>query len=111
MGVDSGLSDFRGKDGFWRAYPAFKEKGIDFQRAANPSWFASDPELAWAFYGHRLHTYRETKPHDGFKIIRDWGPLLSASMFAFTSNVDGHWAASGWDKDRIVECHGSIHHL
>ena len=21
MGVDSGLPDFRGKDGFWRAYP------------------------------------------------------------------------------------------
>ena len=22
MGIDSGLPDFRGKEGFWRAYPA-----------------------------------------------------------------------------------------
>ena len=30
MGVDSGLPDFRGKDGFWRAYPALREAQIDF---------------------------------------------------------------------------------
>jgi len=24
MGVDSGLPDFRGKDGFWKAYPMLK---------------------------------------------------------------------------------------
>jgi hypothetical protein len=26
MGVDSGLPDFRGPEGFWKAYPAFKGK-------------------------------------------------------------------------------------
>jgi NAD-dependent SIR2 family protein deacetylase len=29
----------------------------------------------------------------------------------FTSNVDGQFQAAGFDDDRIVECHGSIHHL
>ncbi len=28
MGVDSGLPDFRGDEGFWRAYPAIKELQI-----------------------------------------------------------------------------------
>lgn len=28
IGVDSGLPDFRGKDGFWKAYPPLKEKGL-----------------------------------------------------------------------------------
>eukprot|EP00499_Haloplacidia_sp_CaronLabIsolate_P001925 CAMPEP_0196786948 /NCGR_PEP_ID=MMETSP1104-20130614/22330_1 /TAXON_ID=33652 /ORGANISM="Cafeteria sp., Strain Caron Lab Isolate" /LENGTH=68 /DNA_ID=CAMNT_0042157277 /DNA_START=1 /DNA_END=203 /DNA_ORIENTATION=+ len=28
MGVDSGLPDFRGVHGFWKAYPPFKERGI-----------------------------------------------------------------------------------
>lgn len=28
MGVDSGLPDFRGNDGFWKAYPAFLRAGI-----------------------------------------------------------------------------------
>ena len=30
MGVDSGLPDFRGNDGFWRAYPPYQQLGLDF---------------------------------------------------------------------------------
>jgi NAD-dependent SIR2 family protein deacetylase len=31
MGVDSGLPDFRGAAGFWRAYPALARAGIRFE--------------------------------------------------------------------------------
>ena len=31
MGVDSGLPDFRGGEGFWNAYPALGKLKIDFQ--------------------------------------------------------------------------------
>lgn len=31
--------------------------------------------------------------------------------FVFTSNVDGQFQRAGFHSDRIVECHGSIHHL
>ena len=31
--------------------------------------------------------------------------------FVFTSNVDGQFHKAGFDPQRIVECHGSIHHL
>src|SRR5690348_10067591 len=58
MGVDSGLPDFRGPEGFWRAYPAFAALGLRFEEVANPSWFRRDPALAWGFYGHRLNLYR-----------------------------------------------------
>jgi NAD-dependent SIR2 family protein deacetylase len=30
MGVDSGLPDFRGNEGFWRAYPPMAKLGIQF---------------------------------------------------------------------------------
>jgi NAD-dependent SIR2 family protein deacetylase len=30
MGVDSGLPDFRGREGFWRAYPALGRLKIPF---------------------------------------------------------------------------------
>lgn len=30
MGVDSGLPDFRGKEGFWNAYPALAKSHIRF---------------------------------------------------------------------------------
>ncbi len=45
MGVDSGLPDFRGPEGFWRAYPAFR--GRRFEEISNPVWFQRDPEQAW----------------------------------------------------------------
>ena len=54
MGVDSGLPDFRGNEGFWKAYPALGKAEIDFTSIASPNAFASAPQLAWGFYGHRL---------------------------------------------------------
>src|SRR5262249_60236034 len=51
MGVDSGLPDFRGAHGFWRAYPPYQKLGLNFVELANPCWFRDDPELAWGFYG------------------------------------------------------------
>jgi len=46
MGVDSGLPDFRGNQGFWRAYPAIAKLGLSFEQMANPAWFGKDPHLA-----------------------------------------------------------------
>src|SRR5262245_19940815 len=107
MGVDSGLPDFRGNEGFWRAYPPLKRLGLSFVKLANPYWFHHDPEQAWGFYGHRRNLYRQTEPHYGFVILRRWAERMPAGWFVFTSNVDGHFQRAGFDAQRIVECHGS----
>jgi NAD-dependent SIR2 family protein deacetylase len=73
MGVDSGLPDFRGTQGFWRAYPVLARLGVSFEEMANPRWFKEDPALAWAFYGHRLNLYRGTAPHSGFSRLQAIG--------------------------------------
>jgi len=73
MGVDSGLPDFRGTQGFWRAYPVIAKLGLSFEDMANPAWFRDDPALAWAFYGHRLTLYRKTMPHHGFNQLLEIG--------------------------------------
>src|SRR5512143_1476726 len=70
MGVDSGLPDFRGPEGFWRAYPPYRKLGLAFEDLANPRWFDDDPALAWGFYGHRLNLYRKTAPHAGFAVLK-----------------------------------------
>lgn len=111
IGVDSGLPDFRGAQGFWKAYPALAQAGIAFHEIANPASFRTDPALAWGFYGHRLALYRQTVPHAGFAILRDIATRMAHGAFVFTSNVDGQFGRAGWDEERIVECHGSIHHL
>src|SRR3954462_2402636 len=70
MGVDSGLPDFRGDEGFWTAYPPFR--GRHFAELSNPHWFHADPSTAWGFFGHRMNLYAERAPHAGFQILRTW---------------------------------------
>ncbi len=111
MGVDSGLPDFRGNEGFWKAYPPMAKLGVSFVEMANPWWFDRDPSLAWGFYGHRLNLYRRTVPHEGFKRLLEIGNKKNEGYFVFTSNVDGQFQIAGFDEDRIEECHGSLHHL
>jgi NAD-dependent SIR2 family protein deacetylase len=108
MGADSGLPDFRGSGGFWKAYPAYARLGLDFVSLATPSWFVNDPELAWGFYGHRLMLYRQTEPHDGFAILKRWITRMSSGGFVYTSNVDGHFQKAGFSPDQVYEVHGSI---
>jgi NAD-dependent SIR2 family protein deacetylase len=107
MGVDSGLPDFRGDDGFWRSYPPYARLGLSFTELADPQHFVESPELAWGFYGHRLDLYRETEPHAGFRILLDWGTRTPLAVL--TSNVDGHFQKAGFPM--VAEVHGSIHHL
>ena len=109
MGVDSGLPDFRGNQGFWQAYPALANQRIDFMSMANPQSFRKNPNLAWGFYGHRLALYRETTPHVGFSILKTLGGTLSGGTFVVTSNVDGQFQKAGFSEKGILEIHGSIH--
>ena len=109
LGVDSGLPDFRGSEGFWRAYPPYARLGLRFEELADPRHFGSDPSLAWGFYGHRLSLYRRTVPHRGFGILLSWGSSLPHGVRVFTSNVDGQFQRAGFLD--VAEAHGSIHHL
>ena len=109
MGVDSGLPDFRGDAGFWKAYPPYARLGLSFRELAEPGHFETDPALAWGFYGHRLNLYRATEPHAGFHLLRGWGGRLPHGVRVFKSNVDSQFQRAGFDG--VAEVHGSIHYL
>ncbi|WP_434112086.1 SIR2 family NAD-dependent protein deacylase [Paraburkholderia caffeinilytica] len=109
MGVDSGLPDFRGADGFWRAYPALRKHRLTFQDMANPRTLVKSPTLSWGFYGHRLKLYRRTEPHSGFQVLLRWAENMPQGAAVFTSNVDGQFQKAGFRADIVAECHGSIH--
>ena len=111
MGVDSGLPDFRGDQGFWKAYPMYQRLGVNFIDAANPAHFERDPAFGWGFYGHRTHLYRQTQPHRGFALLRTWEKRFDLDTFVVTSNVDGQFQKAGFREDQVLEVHGSIHHL
>jgi NAD-dependent SIR2 family protein deacetylase len=111
MGIDSGLPDFRGPQGFWRAYPALGADNISFEEIANGMAFQENPRRAWGFYGHRLQLYRNTVPHEGFQILRRIAAKLEKGAHVYSSNVDGQFQRAGFPDQTITECHGSIHHL
>ncbi len=111
MGVDSGLPDFRGSAGFWQSYPALAKAGIDFNSIASPRAFRRNPIQAWGFYGHRLALYRGTEPHAGFFVLKKIAEFMPHGVFVVTSNVDGQFQKAGYQEDRILEIHGSIHNL
>jgi NAD-dependent SIR2 family protein deacetylase len=111
IGVDSGLPDFRGNQGMWKAYPALGRKALGFRDIANPDSFSAHPQLAWGFYGHRLQLYRDTVPHEGFQLLRRIGETMPHGAFVYTSNVDGQFQKAGFTEAQIAECHGSIHYL
>lgn len=111
IGIDSGLPDYRGDEGFWRAYPMLGRQRLPFERIASPHAFRKYPATAWGFYGHRLNLYRATMPHAGFSLLQSWAQRMEQGCFVFTSNVDGHFQKAGFPSARVYECHGSIHRL
>ena len=111
IGIDSGLPDFRGKNGFWKAYPALEKRGLNFTQIANPQAFKKYPELAWGFYGHRLQLYRDTIPHEGFQRLLQLAEKMPHGARVYTSNVDGQFQKAGFTPAHVVQCHGSIYYL
>jgi NAD-dependent SIR2 family protein deacetylase len=109
LGVDSGLPDFRGKTGFWRAYPPMQKLGLEFAQMSTPHWFTTRPALAWGFFGHRYQLYKNAPLHDGYHILKRIAESKERH-FSFTSNVDGLWHRV-LEPDRIFEVHGSLLHL
>lgn len=111
IGVDSGLPDFRGNQGFWKVHPNYLEDGLTFADLANPKWFDRNPNRAWGFYGYRYQLYTDTLPHSGFQILSKWQNRAPKPGFVMTSNVDGHFQKAGFASHRVYECHGSIYYL
>ncbi|KAL9647054.1 hypothetical protein ABK040_016529 [Willaertia magna] len=112
LGVDSGLPDFRGKNGFWKAYPPMQKLGLEFHQMSTPSWFEKDPTFAHGFFCHRYNLYTSKKPHEGYHILKEFSDRVNNNnnYFIFTSNVDGHFSQL-FPNNKIEECHGSIHYL
>mgnify|MGYP001565549307 CR=1 FL=1 len=107
LGVDSGLPDFRGNEGFWKAYPAYGHLGIEFMDLANPRRFLSDPELAWGFYAHRQQLYAKASPHEAYHTMLAIAKSKK-EHFVYTSNVDGYFVRTGFAPRNVFEVHGNI---
>jgi NAD-dependent SIR2 family protein deacetylase len=111
MSVDSGLPAFRGSEGLWTTLLPEGMKERDIGSLTQADCFVRRPAQAWAFYGGALGVCRRAAPHEGYRLILSWATAKRHGVFAYTSNVDGHFQAAGFPEERVVECHGSIHTL
>lgn len=93
---ESGISTFRGKDGYWRKYDPMQLATIDA--------FYEDPKLVWEWYEDRRRTILTAKPNAGHKAIADLAKYKEIEVL--TQNIDGLHQRAG--SRCVYELHGSI---
>jgi len=97
MSTESGLPDFRSKEGWWRR--------IDPHQVANVDALERNYELFRDFYTYRIETVEQYAPHAGHQILSKWEKEGLLQGIA-TQNVDGYHSAAGSEK--VAELHGNI---
>lgn len=107
MGVDSGLPDFRGTTGLWKD----RDLAMTYEDMSDDKWFSEDAAFAWGVNYIQLQLYRKAVPHEGYQLLFRWIELLGRPYFVFSSNIDGQFEKTGFPPDKVVACHGDLHHL
>ncbi|PLX68088.1 MAG: iron dicitrate transport regulator FecR [Denitrovibrio sp.] len=111
MSADSGIPTFRDKEGYWRNFPIFKDKGIQAEELASPASFRTQAHHSWAFYEWRRRNARENSPHYGYQVINDLIKNYFEHAFIHTTNTDGYHIISGLNPAKVMEVHGSMWRL
>jgi NAD-dependent deacetylase len=97
ISTESGIPDFRSREGIWAKYDPFEVAHIDA--------FRRDPARVWEFYALRLDVLAGAEPNAGHRALArlEEAGLVRAVV---TQNVDGLHARAG--SREIVEVHGSL---
>ncbi|GIM48014.1 hypothetical protein DNHGIG_35630 [Collibacillus ludicampi] len=97
MSTESGIPDFRSKDGWWRQ--------IDPQKVATVNALENHYDLFHQFYQFRIRGLEKCQPHRGHYILAEWEENGLIHSIA-TQNVDGFHQQAG--SKQVYELHGSI---
>ncbi len=100
ISTESGIPDFRSKDGWWR--------NINPMEVASVESLNSNYKLFREFYKHRIRSLQGCKANIGHEILADLekNGLIKALV---TQNIDGFHLEAG--SKNIYELHGSINHI
>jgi NAD-dependent deacetylase len=104
ISTESGIPDFRGPQGLWTRNPA-AEKMSDIR------YYVSDPEVRKAAWQARLHSPAwNAKPNAGHRALARLETRRKLHAL-ITQNIDGLHQQAGNSPDRVIEVHGTIHHV
>lgn len=101
ISTDSGIPDFRGKDGLWTRNPAA-------ERASTLSVYLNDPEVRRASWQARVKnlvetSFRPNPNHEALLALERQGRLRAI----VTQNVDGLHEAVGHSEGIVIPVHGT----
>src|SRR5438067_13821582 len=99
VSAESGISTFRGKDGYWR--------NLDPTKLATPKAFARDPNLVWDWYCERRQRIRKAQPNPAHRAIANLG-LQADEFLLVTQSVDDLHLRAGLPAEKLVQIHGDI---
>ncbi len=97
VSTDSGIPDFRSREGIWASY--------DPLEVASSDGFRRDPARVWEFYARRLAVLADAEPNDAHRALTRLEELGLAEAIV-TQNVDGLHQRAG--SRNVLELHGSI---
>ncbi|HEX3455439.1 MAG TPA: NAD-dependent deacylase [Gaiellaceae bacterium] len=97
VSTESGIPDFRSRDGIWARYDPMEYATIDA--------FRRDPVKVWEFYGRRLDVLQRAQPNAAHLALAE---LERAGYVhaVVTQNVDRLHELAG--SQEVIEVHGSI---
>ena len=97
VSTESGIPDFRSREGLWAEFDPFEYASIDA--------FRRDPEKVWRFYRPRISVLTEAKPNAAHAALADLEEL-GLLRAVVTQNIDLLHERAG--SREVVEVHGSI---
>lgn len=97
MSTESGIPDFRSKDGLW--------KKVDPMKLANIRTLMEDYDTFYEFYKMRVGILSEAKPHEGYEILAKWEERGLVNSIV-TQNVDDFHLLAG--NKNVYRLHGSL---
>ena len=99
ISTESGLPDFRSKDGFWT-----KNKPIQFQDYLDDE---KKQRLSWSRNIELHKILKKIKPNIGHTFVEKIINLNDKENYLITQNIDGLHQRSGVPEDKIIEIHGN----
>ena len=99
ISTESGLPDFRSKDGFWT-----KNKPIQFQDYLDNE---EQQRLSWSRNIELHEILKKIRPNIGHTFVEKIVNLNNKENFLITQNIDGLHQRSGVSEDKIIEIHGN----
>lgn len=104
VSTDSGIPDFRGPQGVWTRNP-------EAERLSSIQAYVDDPEVrreSWRQRAaHPVWSARPGPAHEALVTLERSGKLVAL----LTQNIDELHQAAGSSPERVVELHGTMHHV